>query len=191
VRAVAVSPDGRWVASGSRGGDGVKVWRLGDGGPALEVPSDDPAWGVFSPDGRWLATSTWQECRVWSVGAWKEGRRFAGQLHAFSPDGALAAVSTKDGAVTLVDVEGGREYARLEDPNQDRGPAYFSPDGAIIVTVCDATASIHVWDLRLIRRELAGRGLDWELPPYPPTAPVDGPLRVTMVGPEGAAGKAP
>jgi hypothetical protein len=48
-----------------------------------------------------------------------------------------------------------------------------------------------VWDLRLIRRELAARGLDWELPPYPPAAPVDGPLRVKVVGPEGAAGKAP
>ena len=42
--------------------------------------------------------------------------------------------------------------------------------------------SLHVWDLRAVRDELAQRGLDWDLPPYPPAgdshdAP---PLRVTV-----------
>ncbi|MGO9112624.1 MAG: hypothetical protein ACLP9L_25615 [Thermoguttaceae bacterium] len=68
----------------------------------------------------------------------------------------------------LVATDTGREYARLENPNQDRARYIaFSPDGTQLVLDGEAD-SLHVWDLRAIRDELAQRGLDWDLPPYPP-----------------------
>jgi WD40 repeat protein len=67
----------------------------------------------------------------------------------------------------------------------------FSPDGTRLA-VATGNHTVHVWDLREIRRELAEIDLDWDLPPYPPATPVrDGrPLRVEVVpGPSGGAKK--
>jgi len=69
--------------------------------------------------------------------------------------------------VRLVAPDTGREYARLEDPNQDRAQCIaFSPDGTQLVLSAEAE-SLHLWDLRAIRDGLAERGLDWDLPSYP------------------------
>jgi tetratricopeptide (TPR) repeat protein len=77
------------------------------------------------------------------------------------------AVETGFGAIKLLDVSTGQEYARLEDPHQDRARSMtFSPDGTQLV-VNGEGQSIHVWDLPAIRERLAQRGLDWDLPPYP------------------------
>jgi tetratricopeptide (TPR) repeat protein len=78
-------------------------------------------------------------------------------------------VDTGYGAVRLVNPDTGREYARLEDPNQDRASHLsFSPDGMQLVATNDDSQSIHVWDLRAIREQLFKMGLDWDLPAYPP-----------------------
>ena len=181
VRYISVSPNGRWVAAGSHWGGGLRVWDLQGRRVVLEVPSEMPVSGVFSADGRWLAVNdTGYETRLWSVGSWDEGRRIKGCMDAFSPDGRVAVVRTMSGAVCLVDPETGKEYARLEDPNRDRGLAFFSADGAAVLTACDESAKVHVWDLRAIRRVLATRGLDWDLQPYPPAPPPRKPLRVTV-----------
>ena len=122
----------------------------------------------FSPDGKWLATNG-GGLRLWAVGSWQEGPQIGGQVVAFSPDSKLLAVEMGYGVVRLVNPETGLEYARLEDPNQDR-PIHmsFSPDGTQLVTTNSDSLSIHVWDLRAIRKQLANMALDWELPPYPP-----------------------
>jgi WD40 repeat protein len=97
----------------------------------------------------------------------KSGRAFA-----FSPDGRLLAVDTGYGAIRLVEPDTGREYARLEDPNQDRAASIcFAPDGTRLVATNGDSQSIHVWDLRIIREQLAKLGLDWDLPSYPRPTP--------------------
>ena len=50
----------------------------------------------------------------------------------------------------------------------------------------DAEAGVNVWDLRLIRANLAAMGLDWGAPPYPepPAASATArPIRVEMTDP--------
>ena len=61
VESVAVSPDGKWVASG--GWDGlVKIWALSSGGAGGRWVTNLEVGGAsvvaFSPDGRWLAASS-------------------------------------------------------------------------------------------------------------------------------------
>jgi tetratricopeptide (TPR) repeat protein len=102
----------------------------------------------------------------------------------FSPDSKLLAVETGYGVVRLVDPDSGREYARLEDPNQDsvsQGMS-FTPDGSQLVTTSNDSYSVHVWDLRAIRTQLAKMGLDWDLPSYPPTQRIDNrqPLQIQI-----------
>ena len=140
------------------------------------------SWVRFSPDGRWLAT-TGGGCRLWAVDSWQEGPYLGGTLLAFSPDSKLVAVETGHGVIRLVDPDTGREYARLEDPNQDRcGSLCFSSDGTQLVSTTPDSPSIHVWDLRAIREQLAAMDLDWELPPYPPAnaTKVTPPLRAVV-----------
>ncbi|HEV3202784.1 MAG TPA: tetratricopeptide repeat protein, partial [Gemmataceae bacterium] len=60
----------------------------------------------------------------------------------------------------------------------------FSPDGSQLVTYAGRGGAFQVWDLRLIRRQLAEMGLDWDLPPYPTPPESAKPLRVQVLPPE-------
>jgi len=91
-------------------------------------------------------------------------------------------MDTRYGAIRLVDPATGREFARVDHPEQD--PARwlcFSGDGVHLASVIWSQQSTHVWDLRAIRAELARLGLDWDLPAYPPAAAGDErPLRIEL-----------
>jgi WD40 repeat protein len=190
---VAVSPEGEWVATGTHGTTDVyvKVWDARTGRHVRDLPVETSSWVGFSPDGRWLLT-TGGGCRLWSVGTWREGPKIGRTEHAFafSPDSRVLAVETGTGAVRLLDPDTGREYARLEDPNQDRAHYLaFSTDGSQLFASSEGGLGVHVWDLRAIRAELAKRELDWDLLPYPERGdPKDAPppLRVDVVSQDGA-----
>jgi serine/threonine protein kinase/WD40 repeat protein len=173
ARAVAVSPDGSWVATGSQHGTGAKVWDARTGRLEKELLSGEDWVRVsFSPDGRWLATRG-KGLRLWAVGSWQQGPSLGGipgAAFAFSPVEKLLATETGHGTLRLVDPDTGQEYARLEDPDQVRVAwICFTPDGTrLLTTGAGSGAWIRVWDLREIRRQLAAMGLDWNLPSYPP-----------------------
>jgi Tfp pilus assembly protein PilF len=168
ARRIGVSPDGRWIATGSHWGTGAKVWDAHSGVLVADLVPTQTTVGVrFSPDGKWLAT-TGASCHIWSVGSWQESPSpGAGMTAAFSPDGRMLALETGQNIVRLIDPATAREYASLEDPNQDRTSwMCFSPDGAQLAVIGEGK-SIHLWDLRTLRTELAARRLHWDLPPYP------------------------
>jgi hypothetical protein len=167
VRYIAVSPDGRLVATGSHGGTKVNVWQAEDGKPEKELPVEGLSLVGFSPDGQWLAT-TRDGLRLWAVADWRQGPEIGGRDFAFSPDSKVLAVETGYGSVRLVDPSSGREYARLEDPNQARAEPRFSLDGSRLIVTGIEGLAVRVWDLRALREELAKMDLDWDLPPYPP-----------------------
>jgi tetratricopeptide (TPR) repeat protein len=158
------------VATGANGAHPVvMVWDTNTGQLVKTLPAVAESLLVgFSPDGNWLAAAG-AEPQIWKVPSWEEGPRLAGKgVFAFSPDNKLLALETGWGAVRLVDPSTAKEYARLEDPNQDRARSMtFSPDGRKLV-VNGEGQSIHVWDLPAIRAQLADRRLDWELLAYPP-----------------------
>ena len=182
VRHVAVSPDGRWVATGrwSYPG-GAKIWELTPiAEPSTkgltyklvkELPSGGGTEPVFSPDGKWLLTSDAAAIRPihrWEVGTWIETpfqEPIEGLSAAYSPDSKLVVVETGAGVARLIDAVTAREYARLEDPSQDRGGGFvFTSDGAKLVCAGDGCC-VHIWDMQAIRRKLAEMELDWESAP--------------------------
>src|SRR5262249_35326030 len=102
---------------------------------------------------------------------------------AFSPDSKVLAVEAGSGAVRLLDPVTGREFARMDDPNEDRARSLtFSTDGSQLFASAMDSPAVHAWDLRAIRAELAKRDLDWNLPAYPPAADLKDapPLQVTV-----------
>jgi WD40 repeat protein len=167
ARFVDVSPDGRFVATGSHFGTKVKIWDAMTRQLARELPVEGSSHVLFSPDNRWLVT-TYEGIHLWALDSEQPPRKIDGWGGiAFSPDGRILATDTDNGAIRLVDPENGRDYARLEDPYQDRAMrVHFAPDGAQLVGTNESSNSIHVWNLRSIRDALAEMGLDWDLPAY-------------------------
>src|SRR5262249_53378827 len=60
----ALSPDGRWLATGHLERRRVKIWDAQTGKLARDLDlggGEMPAWPAFSPDGKWLVTGTFLE----------------------------------------------------------------------------------------------------------------------------------
>jgi WD40 repeat protein len=57
VRWISVSPDGRWVATGSHFESKVMIWNARSGERETELPVEGHSMVAFSPDGRWLGTN--------------------------------------------------------------------------------------------------------------------------------------
>jgi serine/threonine protein kinase/WD40 repeat protein/Flp pilus assembly protein TadD len=186
VRCCAVSPDGRWVATGSHGntdGFAAKVWEAATGRLEKALPLASMCAVAFSSDGRWLMTGA-GGCRLWAVGTWAEGPAVGGAMGCFSPDGKLVAVEDSPGAIRLVETETGKDVVRLEAPEQTRLiPRSFTPDGTTLIAAGVDTQALHIWDLHRLRQGLARLRLDWDAPPYPPAAEpatVPAPLTLTV-----------
>jgi tetratricopeptide (TPR) repeat protein len=158
-------------------GGELRVWESFASNQVISLPVGGRAQVAFAPSGQWLAAGAERDWRLWRTGTWKEelkmqrgaavGRPAA---LAFSPDSQTLAVAQADGAVDLVEVLTGAKLATFEPPRREPAVALrFSGDGTRLI--CGVENSIlWVWDLWLIRRELAGMGLDWPARPLPPRA---------------------
>ena len=73
---LAISPDGRWACSGSRGEADdrrqVKVWDASTGKLLVQLPLG-PARVAFSPDSRWLGVGGEARYRFFRTGSWTAG----------------------------------------------------------------------------------------------------------------------
>jgi WD40 repeat protein len=187
VRSCAVSPDGRWIATGNH-------WDLGIGVIVWDAQTDRPvkklhiggSWVAFSPDSNWLLT-TGGGFRLWRVGTWEEGPPIKTDDHsvdagaAFTSDSRMLALSGEESQVRLVDVATGAEIARLSVPEQTHlAPQCFSRDGSQLVAHGTGNNFLYIWDLRLLRSELAELRLDWDWPEFPPAEPPLPPLKVEV-----------
>jgi WD40 repeat protein/tetratricopeptide (TPR) repeat protein len=163
-RSVAVSPDGKWLATGNHAAGGAQIWRVSDGAPVAKLPTDWSQAVLFSPDGKWLMTTN-PPCRLWAVDTWREMRRIDGWGLCFSADSQWLAVQDANRVIRLVETATGRTLARLESPDLcDVWGATFSPDGSRLVITTNDGPAVHIWDLRTIRNRLAELGLKWDLP---------------------------
>ena len=123
---------------------------------------------------------------IWEVGTWQPVRRIpkqtGGAAAAFSPDGKVLAGQLTPTTACLFGTGTWRPLARLQGTDgQQIGRIEFTPDGTRLL-VSGPTNTLRVWDLRQIREQLAGAGLDWDQPAYPPGPPAGDvkPVRVEV-----------
>jgi WD40 repeat protein len=173
VNRVTISPGGHWVATASWHNPLVKIWDARSGDLLRTITEPARTQVTFSPDGRWLATSS-TEYQLWEVGTWqpKSPAKAGGSgdqldFTAFSPDGRVMA-RTDGHKIQLLETMTEKPLAALEAPGTIvMTKCQFSPDGSQLAAVQN-DQQVLLWDLRLIRQELAQMDLDWDMPPYPP-----------------------
>jgi WD40 repeat protein/serine/threonine protein kinase len=171
ARTLALSPDGRVLATGSVDGI-VRLWDVGTGAELASVQANNAA-GVrqlgFTADGKVLFSGgmsrppgekPWRfEGKLWDVvAAGKPGDPGATvTLHlratlpdasgpfAFRSDGRLLAYGTRDRSVSLWDVRASKECAGVRGLPGEVTALALSPDGtALAATLSDS--SLHLWE---------------------------------------------
>lgn len=173
---IALSPDGHWAATASWNNPLVKIWDARSGELLRTLTEPARTWITFSPDGRWLATSS-TKYQLWEVGTWQpkgppkeDYDDPRANFTAFSPDGRVMARVDRH-KIRLLETRTEKPLAALEAPGTIvMTKCQFSPDGSQLAVV-QFDQQVQLWDLRLIRQELAQMNLDWDLPPYPPANP--------------------
>jgi len=158
--ALAISPDGRRLASGATDGE-IKVWDLEDLAELMTLRGHvkNISSVAFSPDGSlMLSSSRDRTARIWDVNAGTELVRFTGHSSyvysaVFDPTGDRALTTGHDGRMIVWDVATGVEFMTIEAyPGVDAGPVYcavFSPDGAQIASGGGSGAVrgvVKLWD---------------------------------------------
>jgi WD40 repeat protein/Flp pilus assembly protein TadD len=185
----AISPDGRWVATGIWNGAACKVWNAQTGRHVQDLPARN-ARTAFSPDHRWLVIETTQDYAFHRLeeGRWQCHQRLrrdngawsAGPV-AFTRDARMVALAYSSRSIRLLDTHYWREVATVSAPDSEELTSLcFSPDESQLAAgTTDGT--IQLWDLRRIRARLREMGLDWEPPAQPSPSAHDGkPVRVAV-----------
>ena len=149
VYAVAFSPDGTRVATGSADRS-ARVFDAETGAELARLDHDGPVNAVaFSPDGTRVATGSWDDsARVFDAATGAELARLDhdGPVNAvaFSPDGTRVVTGSADRSARVFDAATGAELARLDHDGPVNAVA-FSPDGTRVATGSD-DRSARVFD---------------------------------------------
>lgn len=154
IVAMAVSADGRQVATGHANGE-VRLWNVADlkaDGTALQITGGPVVRLQFSLDGRRLLAVAGAAAEVWDL----EMRRiaFSPLRHAqaitdaaFSPDGRFIATSSLDDTARLWRAEDGQAVADPLKHSSDVLRVAFSPDSRLLAT-CGDDNLVRVWNAR-------------------------------------------
>jgi WD40 repeat protein/serine/threonine protein kinase/tetratricopeptide (TPR) repeat protein len=148
--ALAWSPDGQYLASGSEGYE-LHVWGQDD--KRFDLPGNGSAVLAlaWSPNGRLLAAGGHDDMvRIWDVASRQSVLVLSGHTNrvmslAWSPDGKRLMSGSRDGTVRVWDTVTGKETISLPVLTGEDALVAWSPDGLRLVVV-DANGAIDFHD---------------------------------------------
>jgi WD40 repeat protein/serine/threonine protein kinase len=163
VSAAAWSPDGRWVAAGSRDGR-LCVYRLPTFPPAAEYRQPTNVGTLAAlPGGGIVTADRLGELRVWGASGAAPSATFVVRPHdsgpvrpqavlgggapalAVSPDGATVAIGAGGGEVVLWDANRRTETSRWAGHDGNVAAVAFQPGGVVLATG-GVDARVRLWD---------------------------------------------
>jgi WD40 repeat protein len=168
LQAVAISPEGRTIATGGTAGKDVGEVRLWDATTGAERGVLRGHVGevvalAFSRDGKVLATAASRDNQpiLWDLATLSELRTLTGHSQrvnavAFSPDSRTLATGSRDGSLRLWEVNSGAELRVLQGEARDVRAVAFSPDGRTLASGNGNLAKL--WDVALGAELVALKG---------------------------------
>ncbi len=153
VQAVAVTPDGSRVVSGSADNT-LKVWDL-DSGQLLHTLNEHSArvWAVtITPDGeKIISSSSDNTLKIWDLASGQLLHTLIGHSHwvkvvTVTPDGERVVSGSRDGTLKVWDLANGQLLHTLRGHSDYVWAATVTPDGERVVS-CSWDNTLKVWHL--------------------------------------------
>jgi WD40 repeat protein len=166
IESVAVSSDGKFLASGGGVPSKVKIWNASTGALNQDIlahPGSQVKSVAFSPDGSRVVSCGADQCaRLWDAVTGKEIKVLQGHTSFvnavdFHPDGKQVVTASNDATVRVWDLAGERLPVVLKGHNSYVQAVAFGPDGKHIVSGGD-DATVKVWDVGAGRELLSLKG---------------------------------
>jgi WD40 repeat protein len=149
VEAVAVAPDGSWLATG---GDGtVRVWDVATWRKRVTLKDHYHAASrvtAVAPDGSWLASvSYYGTVRIWDAASGQERAVLSGHTNyvealAVAPDGRWLASADRDGTVRIWDEATWHAQALMRVDNNVRACAWLGCSALLV----GGSAGLYLFD---------------------------------------------
>jgi WD40 repeat protein len=153
VYSVAISPDGKTLASGSYDTT-IKLWNLATGEQirTLKGHSKGVAEVAISPNSKTLASISWDTTiKLWNLATGEQIRTLKGHSSpvlsvAISPDGKILASGSYDTTIKLWNLATGEQIRTLTGHSSSVLSIAFSPDGKILASGSNDN-TIKLWNL--------------------------------------------